>query len=442
MGYSSPIRRLARSGWSPGRAVLIAAMLTLALLIVSAFSGTPATAASRHAKLPPAVPSHINDTSPAGLDSFILTRMEAAHVPGLAACVVYKGHIVWAKGYGWANIEEGRRVTPDTDFMLASVSKTFVATAAMQQVEAGHLDLFADVNTYLPFSVRNPAHPNDPITLFQLLTHTSSIQDYRLWEYTYGSDSEIALRDYCAGYLLPGGAYYNERDYYSYAPGARCAYSNMGASLAALVVEEATETPFDSYCDDHIFAPLGMNQTSWKLAGLDPRTLAMPYRYGTGLYVPYGHYGYPDYPDGQLRTSVSQLGRFLALCMNGGSYRGVRLLEEATVTQMLTPQIGPLDPTQGLIWYWEGDLIGHSGGDKGVTTHMFYDPATGAGVILLANRLVGSALLIIRSRLLEEAPNFKRGGTPSGRGWGRGGVSGSDAFPVQITSEGSYARTR
>ena len=394
-------------------------MLALALLVVPAFSATPAAAGPHPAWLPPAVPSHINDTSPAGLDSYILSQMETSQVPGLAACVVYKGEIVWAKGYGWANIEEGRLVTPDTNFMLASISKTFVATAAMQQVESGGLSLSADIDSYLPFPVRNPSYPDDPITLFQLLTHTSSINDYRLIMYNYGGDSEIALRDYVQGYLVPGGTYYNPLDYStSYAPGGRYAYSNMGASLTALLVEEATATPFDSYCDDNIFAPLGMNQTSWKIAGLDPRTVAMPYRYdpATGLYVPYGHYGYPDYPCGQLRTSVSQLGRFLALYMNGGSYRGVRLLGQATVTQMLTPQIGPLDPTQGLIWYWEGDLVGHNGGDLGVTTHMWYDPVTEAGAIVLANRKLGSALLNVRARLLEEAPNFERPGHTDRKG--------------------------
>jgi CubicO group peptidase (beta-lactamase class C family) len=319
-------------------------------------------------------------------------------------------------------------VTPDTDFMLASISKTFVATAAMQQVEAGSLSLSADVDSYLPFAVRNPSYPDDPITLFQLLTHTSSIRDYYSFGYDYGADSDLALRDAMEGYLVPGGAYYDENgfNYGPTAPGARYQYSNIATSLAALLVEESAATPFDAYCDANIFAPLGMNRTSWKLAGTDQSTLAMPYRYDspTASYEPYGHYGYPEYPCGQLRTSVSQLGRFLALSMNGGVYRGVRLLQQATVTQMLTPQVDALERGQGLTWYWAGRLVGHSGGDKGVTTHMYFDPATGAGVILLANCRLwpGTALLSVRAKLLEEAPSFERRGIPNGWAWGRGGV--------------------
>jgi CubicO group peptidase (beta-lactamase class C family) len=329
----------------------------------------------------------------------------------LAACVIYDGDIVWAKGYGWADIEEGRRVTPDTDFMLASVSKTIVATAAMQQVEAGRLTLDGDVNSVLPFPVRNPTYPDDPITLFQLLTHTSSIDDY--WptlrgNYDYSGDSDIALRDFCEGYLVPGGSYYDPTDYYPDAPGSMYSYSNMGATLAALLVEEATGMPFDQYCEENIFAPLRMNRTSWMLADLKTKTLAMPYRYDRTVdcYRPYGHYGYPDYPDGQLRTSVSQLGRFLALYMNGGSYRGVRLLEKETVRQILTPQVDPLEPGQGLIWYESGSLTGHNGGDFGVRTEMYFDPETGAGAIVLTNSNSGSSPERIASRLIAEAPNF------------------------------------
>ena len=131
----------------------------------------------------------------------------------------------------------------------------------------------------------------------------------------------------------------------------------------------------------------------------------MPYKYvrSTGRYRPYGQYGYPDYPDGQLRTSVSQLGRFLAAYMNGGSYRGVRILKAATVTEMLRPQIDQIVKGQGLIWYhdkvggWQ--VVGHNGGDWGVATYMFFDPVSGAGAIVLAN---GDAWRIGEDRALQQ----------------------------------------
>ena len=382
-------------------------------------AATPAPATPA-AALPPAVPSAIDDASPAGLDAFIRAKMKVAHVPGLAACVVSGGEVVWAKGFGWADIGARRRVTADTGFMLASISKTLIATAVMQQVEAGNLSLGADVDTYLPFSVRNPGHPDDPITLQQLLTHTSSIRDRAaVWNdlYTYGHDSPIPLDVFLKGYLVPGGRWWKRRDFSRSAPARSYSYSNVGADLAAYVVESTTGVPFDEYCATHIFAPLGMNATSYKLAGLDRGALAMPYRYvrGSRRYRAYGQFTYPDYPCGQARTSVSQLGRYLALYIDGGAYHGVRLLEPATVAEILRPQIGRLYPGQGLIWYREkiGGLrvLGHQGGDYGVCTFMFFDPRTRAGAVVLTNSDVSTwkewyAVEDVFAKLIAEAPRF------------------------------------
>ena len=111
------------------------------------------------------------------LDQFILAGMKEAKVPGLAALTIKEGKIFWAGYYGWANIEDKQPVTKDTLFQLASISKTVTACMIMQQVEQGNLKLDADINTLLPFKVRNPKHADKPITLLQLLTHTSGIRD-------------------------------------------------------------------------------------------------------------------------------------------------------------------------------------------------------------------------------------------------------------------------
>ena len=400
--------------------ILLAAGLVWGLTGTNRTGQAPRPQAIAVVTLPPAVPSTIDDVSSAGLDAYIQAKMKVAHVPGLAACVVCDGKVVWAKGFGWADIAKRRRVTPDTGFMLASISKTFIATAVMQQVEAGNLSLSADVNTYLPFPVRNPRHPDDPITLYQLLTHTSSIRDhYPVWDdlYTYGHDSAIPLDSFLKGYLTPGGRWWNPRDYSRFAPGRKYDYSNVGADLAAFIVESTTGMPFDRYCATHIFAPLGMNATSFKLEGLDRSALAMPYRYasGSGRYHAYGQYGYPDYPCGQARTSVSQLGRYLALYMNGGTYRDVQLLKPTTVAEILRPQIGALYPGQGLIWYREKvggpRVLGRQGGDSGVCTFMFFEPKTGAGAIVPTNSDVltwkeWNAVEDVFAKLIAEAPRL------------------------------------
>jgi CubicO group peptidase (beta-lactamase class C family) len=285
----------------------------------------------------------------------------------------------------------------------------------MQAVEDGLVDLDADVDEVLPFSVRNPTFPDAAITARMLLAHTSSIRDN--WDVLTGiyarGDSPVPLGEFLEGYLVPGGRHYDaERNFLSSAPGTAYAYGNEGAALAAYLVEAASGTPFDGWCEDRIFAPLGMHETSWHLGGLDRGDVAMPYRWANGRYRAYGHYGYPDYPDGALRTSARQLARFLLAFIGDGELDGVRILQSSSVEEIRRRQFADVVPGQGLIWYVlhrSGErLFGHNGGDSGVATQMYYRPDDGTGVITLANgnwRRSGAAwpLSQIMDRLFEES---------------------------------------
>ena len=326
------------------------------------------------------------------LDRYIRTQMVDGKVPGLTATVIRDNRIVWARGYGWADVALGRRANRDTVFMMASISKTATATGVMRAVEDGLLDLDADVNDVLSFPVRNPAHPDIPITLRLLLTHTASIRDN--WAviiptYTKG-DSKVPLGRYLRQYLSPGGnIYHPARNYDAWLPGARYEYSNIGASLAAYLVEAATGIPFYEWCDAQVFAPLGMTDTGWHLTDVANATVAMPYKSHHGRFVPYGQYGYPDYPDGALRTSAIHLSHHLLSFMNFGSYGGARVLQRSTVEEMRREQFPDVAHGQGLIWYRFNlhgmELMGHNGGDSGVATQMFFRPSDGIGVIVLTN---------------------------------------------------------
>ena len=357
------------------------------------------------------------DTSPGDLDAYIREQMLAGHIPGLSVAVVKPDGTTWSRGYGWANLAHERRATPQTPFMLASISKTVVSVAVMQAVEDGLLDLEADVGDVLAFPVRNPEFPDDPITLRMLLTHTSTISDN--WDvltrvYVEG-DSPVGLGDFLSGYFTPRARWYDaERNFFSSHPGERYRYCNVAVSLAAYLVEAASATPFDVWCEERIFAPLGMEGTSWHLAGLRISDVAMPYHYvvADDRYRALGQYGYPDYPDGQLRTNASSLARFLLAFIRGGELDGVRILEEATVREMRRSQVPDEIAGQGLIWYVlhrRGERYwGHNGGDSGVATQMFFRPSDGTGVITLANgdwRRAGGGwpLSLIMDRLFEEA---------------------------------------
>lgn len=403
------------------------------------------TACSRSS--PPAVspagthglPTTSTPESPANaLDAFILSKMAIAHTPGLSVAVTKKDGTVWTKGYGWANQEANLAVDPDTVFMLASVSKTLTCAGVMKLVEQGKLDLDKDVGEYLPFPVRNPHYPKDPISTRMLLTHTSSIggttdgifSDDR--RYAVKGDSQIPLGDFLKGYLTVGGTYYVEGgSWLSTPPLGEWRYANMGVALAGYIAEVVSGIPFGDWVKEQICTPLGMDQSGFHLSDITTSNIAMPYSYlpnafdpSKNPYVPVGQYGYPYYPAGSFRTSVAHLARWLQAFANFGELNGTRVLERSTVQEIRKVQYPKLAPWQGLCWFYAGRqnvsypvglepkpyvFLGHGGGDTGVTTSMFLRTSDGVGVTMLANSMVdagGKAAITayqdIQDRVLSE----------------------------------------
>jgi CubicO group peptidase (beta-lactamase class C family) len=360
-------------------------------------------------------------TRPA-LHRFVREQMLAALTPGIAVAVVRGDEIVWSAGAGWADIAQGIHARADTAFMLASVSKTVTCAGIVTLVEDGLLDLDADVNGYLPFEVHIPAAPNVPVTTRMLLTHTSAIRDrYSVWGtpssnptlYFHG-DSPVTLGDFEASYLVPDASRYREgANFYERRPGREYTYSNIAVALAGYVAESVSGIDFDTLCRDRILSPLGMTDSGYRLADISTTNLAMPYQvdHHTGEATPYFQYGYPDYPDGALRTSALHLAAWLGSFMNHGAFQGVRVLERSTVTEIRRSQIPDIVSWhQGLIWYGSSPngyfRMGHTGGDFGVSTRMFFRPDTGVGVVSLTNAYVGGprwdAFRAIELRLLDE----------------------------------------
>jgi CubicO group peptidase (beta-lactamase class C family) len=268
------------------------------------------------------------------------------------------------------------------------------ATALMQLYEKGAFGLDDDVNGFLPFPVRNPTFPDQPITFRMLLAHASSITDN--WDqipYTWGGDSPIPLGPYLASYLVPGGTRYDAAlSFGDWAPGSAQSYCNIGFALAGYLVERISGEPFDDYCREHIFRPLRM-QAGWFLADFDLRhdPPAMQYDLdaATGEYVPYGYAGVPDYPDGQLRTDVVSLARFLISFADGGKVGPhARLLHPETLEMMQTvqfPEFGNKGLGVGFFDSGTGMQVGMFGLDYGATTGANVQIAERVGVIFLAN---------------------------------------------------------
>lgn len=334
-----------------------------------------------------------------GIDAEIRQHMAEGGLVGVAAAIIIDGEVAWRGGYGLANRETGEAFTPATVMNIASISKTVVGAAMMRAAEEGRLSLDADIDSYLPYSVRNPRHPSQAITLRQLATHTSSIADR--WpvyaaSYHFGRDAPQPLGDFLAGYFTPDGTDYSADNFGAAAPGAERDYSNIGAGLAAHVVERATGQPLDAYTRTHFFQPLGMAHTRWHLGAPGEHPDATLYLAQDGMAIAIQPYTVTTWPDGGLRTSVDDLSRFFIALLQGGESGGTRILQRASVEEMLRLQFTPdhkpgnvdlAEKNSGLFWQTKFNTryVGHGGSDPGLKTEMLATPDRRTGIILFTN---------------------------------------------------------
>lgn len=362
-----------------------------------------------------------NPNPSVAIDNFILDEMNTENTPGMATLIVKDGEIVWMNSYGFADVGGSIPVSDSTVFMLASISKLFTGTALMHLYESGQIDIDEDLNNYLLFDIDVPGFETDSITFRQLMTHTASIADGPAMDGYYSNgDPTISLSDVIERYFSISGVDYNASDNFSNdAPGTAYEYSNMGTALAGYMVEAVTGTDFSEYCNTYIFDELCMDNTSWFLADFDTNDVARPYQWSGGQFVPYAHYGFADYPDGQLRSNVYDLANFMIAVLQNGAFNGEELLTSSSLNEMLTPQVPTIEPTQGLNWYQElifltgGGTVnvwGHNGGESGVSTDLYINPDNNIGVAVLSNG-EGDNLYVV-----DELYNYALGLNTSGVG--------------------------
>ena len=286
------------------------------------------------------------------------TDPRSPQLSGVVGVVADRNRILRAEAHGLADIAANRSLKTDSVIRVASISKLVVAIAVWRLVEQGRLDLDRDVSLYLDWQLRHPSHPQMPVTLRQLLSHTSGIVDGP----GYGFALEERLQDsLTTEHWGPG------------APGKRFEYANLNYGLIASVMEKATGERFDRLMTRLVLAPLkidagynwqgasdaaiaraavlyrkGRDETAWKPAGpwvpqvddLKGRRSPCPVRANAACdlaaYVP-GTNGTIFSPQGGLRISIPDLARIGQLLLRRGEVGGVRLLKPATVKAMLTP---------------------------------------------------------------------------------------------------------
>ena len=349
------------------------------------------------------------------LDNYIRHMMETDHMPGISAAIVVDQQVAWSKGYGYANLETKQPMSADTSFFeIASVTKLFTGTALMIAQEQGYLSIDDDIDVFLnkaPFKVDKPGP--EPITFRHLASHTSGIVDnpdahdcaYFVGD-AFGEhqklgqcpeNSPVDLEGFLASYLEEGGLFYGEENFADYAPGEYFQYSNIATGLEGYLIGLATGVPLDQFAGHNIFKPLDMHNTSWNYDDLDPENIAMPYdfRQEDQKFIPLPLYSLADWPSGDLKSSANDMGVFLSAIMNFGTLNGVTILSQQSVNEMMDFKSyqeanGEGEKKIGIHWLGvslnDRSVIGHTGGDPGVSSFLYFDPEKKTGVVLLINR--------------------------------------------------------
>lgn len=274
-------------------------------------------------------------------DEILLNQMTTNNIAGATVAVVKNDKLVFAKGYGFANKEEGIPVDENkTLFFIGSDGKLFTWTAVMQLVEQGKLDLNADVNNYLDFQI--PDQFDEPITMHHLLTHTAGFEDQLNSLFREKETDLLSLREHLIQFM-PNRIY---------APGEVMAYSNYGTALAGYIVEKISGETFEAYLSNHILKPLEMNQS---FVGNDipenlKQDLSKGFVYQHGSFLPSDFEWTAAVPCAPIRTTASDVGNFMIAHLNDGCLNNNCILKAETVQQMHNQQFTNHPSTSGMAY--------------------------------------------------------------------------------------------
>ena len=273
------------------------------------------------------------------LDALIPSQLRNRDIAGAVVSVVKDGQVLFQKGYGYADVEAKKPVLPDqTLFRPGSISKLFTATAVMQLVEQGKLDLDGDINQYLDFAM--PKTYAQPVTLRQLLTHTGGFEETLKNLFVAHENDIKPLRSYLV----------NEMPARIFPPGKIPSYSNYGFTLAGYIVEGVSGEKFESYIENHILKPLGMNHSTFDQPVPAQLVPQMSKAYLNGSKKPRDFEWVQAAPAGALTTTAADMTRFMIAFLQDGSVDGVSILKPQTVRQMETRQFEfqPMLPGLGI----------------------------------------------------------------------------------------------
>jgi len=325
-------------------------------------------------------------------DSAILAIMRETPVMGLSVAVVKNNKLVFTNAYGYKNQQTLEPLATSNLFRIASISKSFTATAMMQLVEKKKVSLDDDISALVGFIVRNPSFPEQPISLRMILSHRSSINDSQGY-FSLDAINPAKNPDW-------------RKCYNSYAPDSGYQYCNLNYNMAGAILERISGIRFDQYIQQNILQPLSLFG-GYNVDEFDTQQFAQIYEYNrdsakflysSGAYASRKKelesytlgYSTPIFsPTGGMKISAPDLANYMMMHANYGKYNGKRIIAKKSARKMQTmysekEQYGlALSKSVNLI---EGKtLVGHTGSAYGLYSIMFFDPREKFGIVVISN---------------------------------------------------------
>lgn len=312
--------------------------------------------------------------------------------PGLSLGIVYDQELIWARGFGYADLAQRTPATPTTLYRIASITKLFTSTAIVQLRDAGKLQLDDPITRHLPwFTIQNRFPDAPPITIRHLLTHTSGLP--REAAFPYWIDNNFPAMAQIREYL--------PQQITALPTETKWKYSNLGLALLGEIVAMVSGQPWESYLEEHILQPLGMENT---LAAVDPHHPRLATGYGRRMPDQTRAIGpYTDTngiaPAANLASTVEDLARFAMLQLRDGPAGGNQILCGSSLREMQRVHWLSKDWQTGRglgfhVMRLEGKtVVGHGGALQGYRTDLQLCPEDKLAVITMTNADDGLPLI-------------------------------------------------
>ena len=375
------------------RLLIVSALLGLTLLCPPALNAQPSPAPAP-APAPAASTALTKTDLDTWLDGFVPFGLESGDVAGAVVVVVKDGQVLTERGYGYSDVAAKKPVDPvNTLFRPGSASKLFTWTAVMQLVQAGKIDLDADVNTYLDFKI--PPYEGKPVTMREIMTHTAGFED--AYEGLLTKSPQVKPLEAVVKAWTPKRAF---------APGSTPAYSNWATMLAGYIVQRVSGEAYTDYIAHHVFQPLGMGHSTMVQplpANLAP-LMSDGYTVRSRPPIPFSMVAFA--PAGSASVSGDDMGRFMIAHLDDDHNP---LLNAATAREMHgTAAPNGLAPLNGMkLGFFETnidghEIIGHGGDLEAFHSDVWLIPSEHVGVFFSVNsRGRGATSITLRAALLQ-----------------------------------------